>query len=372
MRRFLMIGIVFGLLLAPVALAQIMLPSSLPGWNSTNGTAVTSADLNQIAGDSTPALLEYGAFGAEQRSYAAAGNAQHTIVATIYSFQDASGAYGAYSFLRTPEMRRADYSEVSAKSVNTALALVGSKLLVVSGNGITNNEALIKRLVASLGSPKQEAVYPSLPMRLPKTDLIPRTDHYFLGPVALAQFWPETSTKGDWLGFSFGAEAETAKYRISGGQATLLVIDYPTPQIAATQLARMAKQFSINTAGGTGGGAGAAVYARRDGSLVALLAGAPSEETANSVLDKIESGVVLTWNEPVLKHAQPSMATIVVGTIVGTGEICLFTVFGGVLYTIIRLGIKKWLPGKVFDRPDQFEILQMGLSSKPIKAKDFY
>jgi hypothetical protein len=38
----------------------------------------------------------------------------------------------------------------------------------------------------------------------------------------------------------------------------------------------------------------------------------------------------------------------------------------------VRLLVKKLLPGKIFDRPERMEIIQLGLSSKPIEAKDFY
>jgi hypothetical protein len=41
--------------------------------------------------------------------------------------------------------------------------------------------------------------------------------------------------------------------------------------------------------------------------------------------------------------------------------------FGG-----IRLFMKLLLPGRVFDRHDQVEILQLGLTSKPVNSKDFY
>jgi hypothetical protein len=33
---------------------------------------------------------------------------------------------------------------------------------------------------------------------------------------------------------------------------------------------------------------------------------------------------------------------------------------------------KIFLPGKVFDRPDQMDVLQLGLSSKRIDSRDFY
>jgi hypothetical protein len=368
MRRILTFCSAFALLLAPAAFSQTILPSSLPGWKSITVSAVTSANFDGIAGPASAALLEYGASTAEKRTYMREGQRGETLVATLYAFKDASGAYGAYSFLRTPEMSRGDYSEHSMKSRDRALVLTGSLVLEIRGSGLGRERATIEKLLSLLGAREQAPVYPSLPLRLPTTDLIPRTDHYFLGPVALAHFWPTASATGDWIGFSAGAEVEAAKYHLKSREATLLVADYPTPQIAATQLERMSKQFKI----GVPGGPSASLYARRDGTLVALVAGAPSETAANSLLDQIQSGVVVTWNEPAFKLHEPSMAAVVVGTIIGTGEICLFTFFGGILFTVIRLVVKRLWPGKVFDRPQALEIIQLGLSSKPIKAKDFY
>lgn len=367
MRRFIYC-LVIGALLVPAAVSQTTLPASLPGWKSATVSTVTSANLEGLAGAASAALVEYGASAAVKRTYIHDGHGGETLAATLYSFQDASGAYGAYSYLRTPEMTRGDYSEHSMKSRDRVLVLTGSLVLEIRGNGIEGEKTTIQELLSQLGVPAQGAVYPSLPSRLPTTDLIPKTDHYFLGPIALAKFWPETEASGDWLGFSAGAEAEVARYHLGGREATLLVADYPTPQIAATQLERVSKQFKINVPAATAGG----LYARRDGTLVALVAGAPSETAANSLLEKIQSGVLVTWNEPAFKLHQPSMATVVVGTIIGTGEICLFTFFGGILFTLIRLVVKRLWPGKVFDRPQHLEIIQLGLSSKPIKAKDFY
>jgi len=41
--------------------------------------------------------------------------------------------------------------------------------------------------------------------------------------------------------------------------------------------------------------------------------------------------------------------------------------FGGV-----RLLTKMLFPGKVFDRPEQMDVLQLGLSGKRINSRDFY
>ena len=50
----------------------------------------------------------------------------------------------------------------------------------------------------------------------------------------------------------------------------------------------------------------------------------------------------------------------------------ILTIVSGVLFAGFRLLIKRLFPGKIFDRPENVEILQLGITSKPIEGKDFY
>jgi hypothetical protein len=50
----------------------------------------------------------------------------------------------------------------------------------------------------------------------------------------------------------------------------------------------------------------------------------------------------------------------------------LLALAAGIGFGGFRIFIKLVLPGRVFDRNEDVEILQLGLSSKPIEAKDFY
>jgi len=52
--------------------------------------------------------------------------------------------------------------------------------------------------------------------------------------------------------------------------------------------------------------------------------------------------------------------------------ICVFTLVAGLAFGGFRLVVKRALPNKVFDRTTQIQVLQLGLSSKPINAEDFY
>lgn len=363
---------------ASSAFPQGILPSSVAGWNSVAPQAsptpgASLQNLQQIAGASAAALAEYEVQSAEARTYSRGSN---SFTAVAYSFKSTAGAYGAYSFLRTPDMAPANLTQHSSISSGRALALTGNLVLQFTGKNLRKDDDEIELLVAEAGGHAHWGAYPALPQRLPTQNLILRSDHFVWGPVALRQFLP--LAPGDWLGLSKGAQAALARYRLDGREATFVVVDYPTPQMAAAQFEQLQTGLGVIATGGGDAKAHSAqaearpVYAHRDGTMIALVTNAPSAKAASSLLDRFHSGLVLTWNIPVVEKAQPSMVTIVIGTFVGAGEICLFTIVGGLLFAGIRLLVKRLWPGRIFDRAFDLEIIELGLSSRPVKGNDLY
>lgn len=375
MRRIVLHGLPLILLFAPLCPAQEILPPSVAGWNSSSASAAQPSAENwaQIAGPASAALKEYGATSAETRTYALGKN---SLAVTVYTFGNTAGAYGAYSFLRTPDMSPAQLTQHSSISANRALALTGNIVVDFSGKNIRHDADAVELLVAQAGGHAKWGAYPALPQRLPTEGLIPRSDHFVWGPVALGQFLPLAS--GDWLGLSQGASAELARYHLAGHDSTLIIVDYPTPQMATAKLDQLKTQLgviSLDDSPNTSASAkpnSSALYARHDTTMLALVTNAPSAKAASYLLHQFSSGMVLTWNTEVIEKPEPSMVTIVIGTFVGAGEICLFTIFGGILFAVIRLLIKRFWPGRVFDRALDFEILELGLTGRPIKSNDFY
>lgn len=370
MRRLLLLCLPLLLLAAPKSSAQGILPASVAGWSSTPLIATGATPL------ATLVLQEDGLKATERRAYTLGTD---SFDATVYSFGDTEGAYGAYSFLRTPDMAQANLTQHSSISQNRALVLTGNLLIDFSNlqNRKKDSDA-IELIVAEAGGHARWGAYPPLVQRLPTKDFVPRSDHFILGPLALAQFLPLAD--GDWLGFSKGAEAELAHYRLAGHDSTMVIVDYPTPQIAADQLRQLKSRLGVITTdnlaispnSATASAGNSRLYARRDSTMLALIANAPSEKAANSLLDQFNSGLVLTWNTEVLETNQPSMVTVVIGTFVGAGEICAFALLGGLLFAGFRLLIKRLWPGRVFDRAMQLEIIELGLSSRPVKGSDLY
>ncbi len=137
-------------------------------------------------------------------------------------------------------------------------------------------DAALKELVNAVDKSAQQGPLPWIGGRLPADDLMPRSDHYILGPVALNRFFP--LGEDDWLGFRMARKPKRRSIKLGGKTVTLLLADFPTPQIASDELSRLERRFNVN--GSKSGAGGTAVrqahgnHARnRDGSIHASRSG---------------------------------------------------------------------------------------------------
>jgi len=366
MLRFTLVIFGFVLLAAPRAPGQQTLPNSFAGWNISSRAAVDANGLGAADPQAAEtAAREYGFVAGEQGTYT---KGPDKLIAQAYRMKDPSGAYGEYSYLRTPDMMRADLAEHSSISPQRALVLIGNTVLDVRGENLTQPLIDLHPLVTALASRAEDGALPTLWEHLPETGFVDGSDRYVLGAHTLNQFVP--NELGSSLGFSKGAEAEVAQYRLGGGTGQLVIVDFPTPQLADDSLEALQKRFNVN---GTKPDSGLPeLFAKRALTLLVIVSGAPSAAVAKGLLDQVHSGAVLTWNSPSFEATQPGILTIVVGTVIGTGILCAFALVASLSFAGFRLLVKRMLPGKVFDRSNEVQVLQLGLSSKPINAEDFY
>ena len=371
MRRYVLGFAAILSLAAAVSAAQGTLHNSFGKWSGSakalgNPPAVPGIDpaASLRAEQHTAALKEFGFVGGEEGAYRRGAD---TLQITLYSFKDPSGAFGEYLYLRTPDMPRAELAELSCASRDHALLLIGNLVMDIRGRELARFLPDLKALADSISPRAEKGLLPTLQDRLPQEGLVERTGHYLLGPATLAQFFPYAD--GDWLGFSEGAEAELARYRVNSRDVTLLIADFPTPQAAQRKLAELQAKYNVND---SGNGGLAPVYAKRSISLLAIVGGAKSQAEAGPLLNQVHSTAEVTWNEPTFIFKEPSLTTMIADAIVGTMIICGFALIAGFAFGGFRLLIKRLLPDKVFDRSSSMQVLQLGLYSKPIKAEDFY
>ena len=367
MRRLSPIVILCLIAAARPAASQSVLPSSFAGWNAAEAPAVVpSAGFDQVLGPDAAIFREYFLKSLERRAYTQ--GAQTTAV-TLYRFRDPSSAYGAYTFLRNDSLAAADLGSFGAAATDRALVVVGDFLLDVAEKPARPSNADLKQLVTFLYKISDHTPFPSIGEHLPEHGIVRSSEHYVLGPRALSQYVPLGTD--DWVGFDHSAETILARYRLAGKDATLLIASYPTQQIAAEKFAGMLRRFTFDPPGGVPPDQ-TVLFGKRSSSLIAVVIGAPSREAANQLLDQVQYESQVTWNEPKHTLTDPTIGSIVVGAFLGTGVIMLLALAVGLGFGGLRAVLRIFFPNKIFDREKQIEILQLGIYSKPIQAKDFY
>lgn len=338
--------------------AEPLLPAQLGQWKRADVERAEAPELERLVADQAPLLREYGSLRAEQASYRRGGA---TGQITLHEMQDRSGAYGAFTLLRA----RIGQAGGQATQVGEGGARSGNRFVFYQGNYLATGEgafgvADLKALVNQLQVQKRpQPSLPTLPSFLPRQGFIPGSDRYVLGPVALGQVAP--LGPGDWVGFAYGAEVEAARYRVDNAEATLLLISYPTPQIAAERLRDLERFFNLN---GGGDPLRPLAYAKRSGSLVAFASGTQSPQAAAQLLDRVRYKAQVSWSRPGQPRLLPDWPDTVLSIFMGTAILLSLALLSGFAMGLVRLVVNRLLPGKVFDRPEDTEIIVLNLQGR--------
>jgi len=206
---------------------------------------------------------------------------------------------------------------------------------------------------------------------LPSRALVQGTQRYALGSagyekaVAALGRDPYKGLSPE-LGFANGAEVMLGSYANGrGGQEVLLLVEFPTPQLAEQQLHHLQPLLASRPefAGTT---------VERDASLLSLVLSPSSPEMAARLRKSIKYDTAITWNEPSTTLTDPPWLMVLKTIFVASFAFCVFAGVAGVLFGVFRLLMKRLFPGKVFDRSRSVELLQLGLNSKPVNPDDFY
>jgi hypothetical protein len=356
------------LLLAPSLRAETVLPAHFGKWTASN--AVQSPVIPANAKD---IVTESGLESAETRAYS---NGNAAITVTAYRLHDSSGAYEAYTFFQEPKNSCPQSSAltpcsgpVDASSDKRRVALAGNILIVIDNAGSLtpdDQDALSKQISAKA----DKTPPPPIPNYLPTRDLIPGTEKYALGPAAFRAALstlnrPEYQALSDNAGFSSGAEAMFAQYQNKGDAAVVLLIDYPTPQLAGLHWKHLEQAFPPTANSDR-------TSIERKGTLLAIVLAPSSRAYAARIRDAVNYETQVTWNEPTHTITDPPITTVLAKIIIATGVFMLVAIVFGVAFGGVRVLMKSLFPGKVFDRPEQMDVLQLGLSSKRINSRDFY
>jgi hypothetical protein len=370
-RFFCLLTLVVALVLAPRSSAQqSTLPDQFAGWR-----------LNRCADMPVHPVISDESGEREFRS-CQFSSANRNVTISAGRYRDPSSAYEVYTSLLAPGMSPGAVGQYSAADANKLAALIGD--VVVQVDQPRNIPAAdLQQLVNAIKTRAHQSPLPPIRAFLPEEDLVNGTQRYALGakglrialdphiPTILGTQNPEDARReqylhlADQIGFSSGAETMLAQYKGAKGSAVLLLIDYPTPQLAELHLRHLQTALPEDASA-------AKVTIERKGSLLSMVLTSSSPEYADALRQNINFHTQVTWNEPSATATDPPWSVILYRIFVGTGLFMVLAIVFGVLFGGIRVFTKRWFPGKVFDRPQNIEILQLGLSGKRIDPSDFY
>ena len=276
--------------------SQNLLPETFAGWQIA-GTPEQSAQASVAdPGDAVP-LQEYGFTRYESAGYV---RDDGRVTVKAMEFEDATGAYGAFTFYRRPTMAAADIGSGAAFDGTRVLFWSGKTLVDAAFEHITPMSAAELRDLASQ-LPKaiaNQATSPRLPDYLPPQHLEKETVKYAIGPQSYRMSGGVLPP--GLVDFGRSAEVVTAQYNALGGTGTLTIINYPDSDIAIDRqhaiqayfASRGATQYPWTPELAHSNPSG--IQLRRSGPLLAISSGSYFSGAANDLLQRVHYEEIVT------------------------------------------------------------------------------
>ncbi len=306
------------ILLLPAVAAAAVWPDMLGPYHRASDAPAKLAD--------QPLWDEFGLKNSEAAVYE---NGKQKFTATLYQLSDSTAGLAAFDWLRPKDAQPSPLAKVAAETKTSALVLDGNYLLAFDGYKPAAAELtpILDSLVNVDGTP-----LPTLPSFLPSQDLVPNSERYITGPVALQRFDPGIPPSV--AAFHLGAEAQLGVFHSPKGNLTLAIFSYPTNQIAMQKLGEFQKL------------PGAVV--KRAGPLIAVTLSPPDPDEAERLLAQVRYEAQVTLNQQPPPTAG-QVGNMLVNIFVLIGILLVFSIIAGLFVGGFRAFLWRGRKGKAED-----------------------
>jgi hypothetical protein len=317
---------------------------SLPGWTASGPPAVFD-DPNGTLFHRDLAYLAsvQGAYGVSGVTVQDWQGSKGKVRSTMFQFTDSGAAYSFFTIRRKFEgIPASDFFEGTESFWSGKYHYFWQSKYVVRLDGEVPAVTELARVLSEriLGHSQR----PSLSNRLPSTNIIAGSEIYLLDT---ANFQRVEGMDASTLGFDLTAEGAAADYKVNGKSIHLLLMLYPTQQIAnkyIDQINSATPELSSSR--------------KRIGPMLAIVSGASDTGAVQALLDQVHYQSTVTWSEP-----QPGLGLgpIVVTAFTFIGILLAICIVTGVGLGGARAVAKSLYPHRVFDREKDGEIIQLKL-----------
>lgn len=356
--------------------AQQVLPEVFAGWQ-LSGTLQNSSQPEAADAANAAVLREFGFTRYQSGTYS---RGKDTLSVRAIKFGDATGAYGTFTFYRTPNM-------VSEK-IGQGAAFDGARVLFWQGTVLVDAKfsrptpmsiSELRELTAELPKPVgNQGTMPTLPGYLPHKYLDAMSVQYAIGPMAYDRSGGASGPvlPNPLVDFNRSAEVVTARYAVLNN-GILTIINYPTSDIARDRFRAIRSYLAAHGAAMQPGNKGpqltnavsypltqaiadsnsAALLVRRSGPLVIVTSGGFSAEDAQQTIERVHYEVILTGNKAgVVRSDSSKVAQIILSVAVMVGIFAIIALvsaisLGGGRIAWRRLRQKR---GDAAEEPEEF------------------
>ena len=326
------------------------LPKTFSGWQVDSKTVKSSFDPAASDPADFAVLKEYGFSQSEAASYHRSGREMQIKAAR---FNDATGAYGAFTYYIQPQMRTETIGDKAASNNTRILFYKGNILVDVSVEHMSAMSAAdLRALADALPHPQGNlAALPTLPGNVPRNRCCRISAAISLGPRhgATRCSYPRAAR-----GFQQIAGNGICPVSKSQGEATLTLIGY----LRRNWLARRWRPWkSASLPGGP-------FYFRRSGPFVVAVTGSIPPDEAQSLLASVNYDADVTWNQATKNKPPENRAGFIVALIL----LCILVIMAALVFGFafggLRILLSRFFPNTVFSRAKMTEIIHLDLKER--------
>ena len=301
-----------------------------------------------IAGKRAATIKRYGFVGATIQNWK---GPEGTISLTLYEMTDAGAAYGLFTLERAAAQPGLITIPIGTEGFRTGnRVLFWQSKYLVRLDGLSGSASDFARVIGEhiLGRSRK----PPVSSHLPPENLVQGTDKYIVDETSIGR---ELGLNPASLGFDDSVEVATADYRVNNKTAHLVLLMYPTQQVA--------RKYEDQSAGVPNDDP---AFRKRVGPLLALVRGSRDPSVAKSILDGVNYESQVTWDQP---RPDLSLRQVILTIFTFIGVALLFTIVVGLSFGGLRIFLKARYPDRVFDRSEDMEIIQLKLAQGVIRKE---
>src|SRR5581483_10985472 len=380
MQRFLQLFPLWLLLMALPAGAgpPPLLPSSFSGWQRTeHHTGTTPAQVDAV---NAAALSEFGFTDYELVTYERSGRKLHIKAAR---FTNATGSYGAFTLFTQPDMIAEQIGDGALVSNGHILFYKADVLVDAAFEKPTiMSAAELRALSDNLQTVSGGAASLPEPVKyLPSQSYVPGSSHYAVGPATFSRMDP--ILPADLVGFDKSAEVASGDYRTGSGMARLIILSYPTPQIAMQHFRALLDWLSPTKDPATSQqhdnarieearkpsfqgtltlplNTGSEVTLRRSGPLVILVSGSISKSEAISLVQSVNYDADVRMLQPTPVTIS-GLTKLIVGCFILIALLIAVFLVMGLFVGGAPFLLRRLFPNREFKHAQDIEIIKLNL-----------